>query len=418
MQKIQQLRVVFRLNLQKPKNNTFPIYLRVFLDGRKFELSTGLYIDPIYWDQKLSKVKSKHTNYDLINNKLNLLATKIHREFLTLSSKGDAVELNQLRDACKESENTPKLKTIQDAFEYHNIKMREQVAADIVVSRTFQRYVITQNKVMAFIKKQYKKTDMPLEEMRMRFITEFEHYLLTTDQLQSNTAHKYIKNLKKIMNLAVSLDWIPSNPFNNFRCSYTAPNREVLTQEEIDHIRFKDFGTDRLNEVRDVFIFCCYSGFAYADVHELRTDNILKGVDGNLWITTSRKKTGTRESVPMLPIPFEIIERYKTHKYCIKYDKLLPVNSNQNYNAYLKEIAAVCGINKTLTSHIARHTFATTITLANGVPIETVSAMLGHNSIKTTQIYAKVLEQKVSTDMEQLKSKLFGVGTPARQREG
>ena len=132
------------------------------------------------------------------------------------------------------------------------------------------------------------------------------------------------------------------------------------------------------------------------------------GIDGNLWLSTQRRKTGVQERVPLLPIAVKIIERYKNHEYCKRNNKLLPVNSNQRYNAYLQEIGIICNIKKKLTTHIARHTFATTVTLANGVPIETVSAMLGHTSIKTTQIYAKVLEKKVSEDMNQLRSKLFG----------
>jgi site-specific recombinase XerD len=258
------------------------------------------------------------------------------------------------------------------------------------------------------MKHQYKIEDSPLPEMRLRFVTEFEHYLLTTDKLQSNTAHKYIKNLKKIMNMAVGLDWIPSNPFNQFKCSYTNPEREILNQDEINIILNKKMHTPRLEEVRDVFIFCCYTGFAYSDVYEFRQNAVMKGLDGTLWLSTLRQKTGTKESVPLLPTALEIIEKYRNNEYCKKQDKLLPVNSNQRYNAYLKEIADICGINKKLTSHIARHTFATTITLANGVPIETVSKMLGHHSIRTTQIYAKVVEQKVSDDMLSLKEKLFG----------
>jgi integrase len=171
----------------------------------------------------------------------------------------------------------------------------------------------------------------------------------------------------------------------------------------------KKFATERLREVRDVFIFCCYTGFAYADLYNFEKNAVMIGLDGNYWLSTNRQKTGTKEKVPLLPIALEIIDRYKEHEYCVKYNKLLPVNSNQRYNNYLKELADVCCINKHLTSHIARHTFATTVTLANGVPIETVSAMLGHTSIRTTQIYAKVVESKMSADMELLKAKLFAV---------
>jgi site-specific recombinase XerD len=155
-----------------------------------------------------------------------------------------------------------------------------------------------------------------------------------------------------------------------------------------------------------VFIFCCYTGFAFSDIFQFEQNAVTIGLDGEYWLSTNRQKTGTKESVPLLPVALEIIEKYKSHPYCVTENKLLPVNSNQRYNSYLKELADICNINKHLTSHIARHTFATTVTLANGVPIETVSSMLGHTSIRTTQIYAKVVEEKVSADMKLLRQKL------------
>jgi integrase len=194
---------------------------------------------------------------------------------------------------------------------------------------------------------------------------------------------------------------------NGFKTSYRNPVRQVLTQEELYVLINKELTIERLAEVRDVFIFCCFTGFAYGDIYNFEQGDEEIGIDGNTWLSTQRQKTGVRERVPLLPIALRIVEKYKTNEYCIRNNKLLPVNSNQRYNAYLQEIAIICGIKKKLTTHIARHTFATTVTLANGVPIETVSAMLGHTSIKTTQIYAKVLEKKVSEDMNLLRSKLF-----------
>jgi site-specific recombinase XerD len=301
-------------------------------------------------------------------------------------------------------EEKPKHKTICEAFDYHNLKMADIVKIGKVSPKTLLRYEITKNKVVAFMQHTYKVDDKALPEMRLKFVTEFEHFLLTVQKIQSNTAHKYIKNLKKIMNMAVGLDWITHNPFNQFKCSYTSPEREILNQEELNTIMSKEFSVDRMNEVRDVFIFCCYTGFAYTDVYQFEQDAVTIGLDGEYWLSTNRQKTGTKESVPLLPVALEIIEKYRENEYCKKYNKLLPVNSNQRYNAYLKELADVCGIKKHLTSHIARHTFATTVTLANGVPIETVSSMLGHNSIRTTQIYAKVVEHKVSQDMSSILS--------------
>jgi site-specific recombinase XerD len=332
------------------------------------------------------------------------------QDFLEHAARGIMCKPQDLKNKFLGIEEKPMHKTILEAFDYHNIKMEEMVKIGKVVAKTLSRYKITKNKVEAFMKHHYKIADKPLPEMRLMFVTEFEHYLLTVDRLQSNTAYKYIKNLKKIVTMSVGLDWIPSNPFANFRCSYTSPDRDILTQADLDNIMNKEFHIERLSEVRDVFVFCCYTGFAYADVFKFNQNAVMIGLDGNYWLSTNRQKTGTKEKVPLLPIALEIIERYKNHPYCVKQDKLLPVNSNQRYNSYLKELADACNINKHLTTHIARHTFATTVTLANGVPIETVSAMLGHTNIRTTQIYAKVVEHKMSEDMEILKSKLFAVG--------
>ncbi|MBX2948092.1 MAG: site-specific integrase [Crocinitomicaceae bacterium] len=403
----QKVRVVYRLNTQKEKDGKHPIFMRIFVDHKKSEVFTDQYVSEAHWDNNAKKVRSACKEADYINSYLDNLKAKVQNQFYELRSQGKEITSEQLKNQLLGIEEKPKHKTILEAFDYHNLKLSEQVKIGKVVSKTHTRYIITKNKVLAFMQHQYKKDNMSLPEMRLRFVTEFEHYLLTIDKLQSNTAHKYIKNLKKIMNMAVGLDWIPSNPFNQFKCSYSNPEREILNQDEINILLNKKLHAPRLEEVRDVFIFCCYTGFAYSDVYEFRKNAVIKGLDGNLWLSTLRQKTGTKESVPLLPVALQIIEKYRNHEYCTKYDKLLPVNSNQRYNAYLKEIADICGINKKLTSHIARHTFATTITLANGVPIETVSAMLGHNSIRTTQIYAKVVEQKVSDDMQLLRQKLF-----------
>ena len=409
MNQKQKLRVNTTLNLQKEKGGKYPIYIKIYVDKKKSEVFSDYWIKKSEWCDKQKLVKSSNSQADLINAYLKKIHTSIETEFYEARAQGKmttALELKNKLLGIEEITNAPK--TIMEAFEYHNIKIAEQVKIGKVVPKTHTRYKITKNKVEAFMKHQYKKADMPLPELRLRFVTEFEHYLLTIDKLQSNTAHKYIKNLKKIMNMSVGLDWIPSNPFNNFRCSYTSPERQVLTQEELNLIMNKDIKIERLAEVRDVFIFCCYTGFAYSDAYKFERDALTKGIDGEYWLSTNRQKTGTRESVPLLPIALEIIQKYQDHDYCKEYNKLLPVNSNQRYNAYLKELADICGIKKKVTTHIARHTFATTVTLANGVPIETISSMLGHNSIRTTQIYAKVVEKKVSEDMLLLKAKLFG----------
>jgi site-specific recombinase XerD len=411
----QKIRIVKRLDLQRVKEGQAPIYIRIFVDGRKTEIFTNQFVPESQWDKRRQEVKLSFQRGDLINSYLRKLVSDIENEFYEVRARGQLITAIELKNKLLGIEDNALDKTIDDAFNYHNTKMEEQVRIGKVVKKTYVRYTITKNKVLAFIKHQYKKENMNLKDMRFRFITEFEHYLLTVDNLQSNTAHKYIKNLKKVMKMSVGLDWIPSNPFDNFTCSYSSPAREVLTAEEIEILRTKHIDNPRLCEVRDVFLFCCYTGFAYSDVYKFDRKAVTRGIDGDYWIVTNRQKTGTRESVPLLPIALDIIEKYKEHKYCMVHDKLLPVNSNQRYNSYLKEIAILCNINKKITTHIARHTFATTITLANGVPIETVSSMLGHTSIRTTQIYAKVVEKKVSEDMQLLKAKLFGAMQPQQE---
>ena len=202
--------------------------------------------------------------------------------------------------------------------------------------------------------------------------------------------------------MAVSNEWTYRNPFDKFKCAAQRVKREILTSNELQILSEKSFEMSRLDEVRDVFLFCCYTGYAFADVERLMRKDVTIGIDGKKWIHTDRKKTGTVSNVPLLPFAQNIVEKYVNHEYCVNMNKLLPVKSNQKMNAYLKEIADLSGINKILTMHMARHTFATTVTLSNGVPIETVSKMLGHTKLATTQIYAQVLENKISHDMIQL----------------
>lgn len=401
--------ILFWLNKDRIQSNgEMPIYMRITVDGKRVEISSQKTVFPEFWDQKAQQVKGKDNSIRMMNSYLDMTKGKIQTIYNQLIFNGGNITAAIIKNLFlgKEVEEKPNHKTIMEAFDYHNLKMAETAKVGKVSEKTLVRYKITQNKVKSYMKEKFKVEDKPLPELRLSFVTEFEHHLLTIDKIQSNTAHKYIKNLKKIMNMAVGLDWIPSNPFNQFKCSYQSPEREILNREELFALMNKKILIPRIEEVRDVFLFCCYTGFAYSDVYQFESNSVIIGLDGEYWLSTNRQKTGTKESVPLLPVALEIINKYKDNDYCKKHNKLLPVNSNQRYNAYLTEVADICGITKHLTSHIARHTFATTVTLSNGVPIETVSSMLGHTSIRTTQIYAKVVEQKVSDDMKMLRQKL------------
>ncbi|MEL6976820.1 MAG: site-specific integrase, partial [Bacteroidota bacterium] len=226
-----------------------------------------------------------------------------------------------------------------------------------------------------------------------------------------------IVNFKKIIRIALANEWITKDPFFHWKASWKSKEKQYLTQAELDTLREKRSFLPRLDLVRDIFVFCCYTGLAYADVKQLRQEDIIIGVDGYRWIKMARKKTKAISSIPLLPPAEAIIEKYSEHPYVLDGKGVLPVLTNQKSNAYLKEIADVCGINKNLTTHLARHTFATTVTLSKGVSISTVSKMLGHRSLKTTQIYAKVLDSKIADEMAVLKAQLEEQEAQKRKEE-
>lgn len=217
---------------------------------------------------------------------------------------------------------------------------------------------------------------------------------------------KHLIRVRKMTSLAIKLDWINNDPFKNYKIKHQKVDKGFLTDKELKAIEIKEFDIERLMIVKDIFVFCCYTGLAYVDVANLTVDNIVTGIDGKDWIKISRQKTGIPVNMPILPTAKRIMCKYLNHRRSIELDTIFPVFSNQKVNSYLKEIADLCGIKKNISFHIARHTFATTVTLSNGVPIETVSKMLGHTKIATTQIYARVLEKKISEDMDCLQKRI------------
>jgi integrase len=219
---------------------------------------------------------------------------------------------------------------------------------------------------------------------------------------------KYLSNFKKIVNICIKNGWLDRNPFAGFKMTKREVERPFLVEEEFNRIISKTFLVPRMNQVRNIFIFCCYTRLDYMDVEKLTREEITTGIDGEKWIWTSRQKTDSATGVSLLPPALQILNRYKDDPQCLNKKRLLPVLSNQKMNTYLKEIADACTITKKMTFHTARHTFATTVTLSNGVPIETVSRMLGHKNLKTTQHYAKILDLKVSADMSVLRLKYKG----------
>ncbi len=377
-----------------------PIYLRVTVDGDRFEMSSTKFVEPNKWSNDSNKVKGNSEEARLINSYLENLKIKIFVAEKVLIASDVIINLISLKNEILGIRE--KKRMLIPIFEDHNNRVKELIGKEYS-GATWLRYCTTVKHTIDYLKWKYSSSDIEIKQINHSFITEFEFYLRTQRSCCNNTAVKYIKNFKKIIKICIANGWIDKDPFISYKSKLIEVKRDYLLQDELDVIYKKQFSTTRLNQVKDIYVFSCFTGLAYIDVKKLKEDNISIGIDGNKWIFTHRQKTDTASKIPLLPIAGEIIEKYTNHPQCLNEGKLLPILSNQRMNSYLKEIADVCGINKDLTFHTARHTFATTVTLSNGVPIETVSKMLGHTNIKTTQHYAKILDKKVSHDMEQLK---------------
>jgi site-specific recombinase XerD len=393
-------------SLRKPKNYTsgeMPIYLRVTVDGQRTELAASRKCDPDKWDALTGRATGSKADSRTLNAYLDDIQYKIYELQRRMSEADELITAETVKN--RFVGKAEKARTLVAVFEDHNAKMNSLVGQEFEKS-TLQRYETCLMHTKDFMQLHYNISDIPVTKINFAFLTDFEYYLRSVRKCGNNSAIKYIKNLGKIVRICLGNGWLTVNPYLNYKPKQKTVHREVLTKEELERLSKKKFTVERLRTVRDMFVFCCYTGLAYVDVHKLKRSELVKGIDGNLWIYTSRQKTDTLSRIPVLPVALSIIRTYEDHPQCVVKDTLLPVMSNQKMNAYLKEIADLCKINKPLTFHIARHTFATTVTLNNGVPIESVAKMMGHTSIKTTQIYAKVMDHKISSDMQQLKEKL------------
>ncbi|MBW4969043.1 site-specific integrase [Croceibacter atlanticus] len=378
------------------------IFLRITLDGRRCEFSVHRKVHLDYWNSRTQIVMGNSAEAQEINRYLSVITNEIYSIQQNFEREDVSYSASDMRDVLFGKDKTKKM--LLEIFQEHNDEVDSLVGKDFAAG-TAERYRTCKKHVAAYVKKKYKKNDIPVQDVDHQFITGLEYYLKTTRKCAHNSAIKYITNFKKIIRIAHANDWIDKDPFLHWKGKLKIVEREFLTEEEIQKIIKLDLKMERLDQVRDIFIFCCFTGLAYADVKKLNRVDISKGADGEEWVKTKRSKTDTRSNIPILPIAKVIIEKYKDNELLIEKDLVLPVLSNQKMNAYIKEIATLAGITKNLTFHLARHTFATTVTLTNGVPIESVSKMLGHTNLKTTQHYAKILDMKVSKDMAILRSK-------------
>ena len=297
-------------------------------------------------------------------------------------------------------ENVKLDKSIKEMFHLH-ITKQEKLIGISTTKVSVAKFYQTQTHVLSFIKKKYNRSDYLLKDMSMAFITEFEFYLKTEKKFMQNTIYKTLQRFRQIVKLAVALDYLPKDPFLLYKGK--KPKKEIifLSKDELRNLEQHQFASERLQQVADMFIFCCYTGLAYTEMATLKESNIQTGFDNNKWLYIRRQKTKKSYEVPLLTKASDILDRYRTE------EQLLPIVSNQRFNSYLKEIAEIVGIDKILTHHIARKTFASTILLFNNVPMEIVSELLGHSEIGITQQhYAKIVKEKISEEMKMLNSKL------------
>ena len=376
------------------------IECRITLDKQRKPFSTGIFINPEYWNASKQKAHPPNKGNNQVNTQLSLIKQEINQAFLFLQVQEKEFSVDDIYSQFK-GENVKLDKSIKEMFHLH-ITKQEKLIGISTTKVSVAKFYQTQAHVLSFIKKKYNRSDYLLKDMTMAFITEFEFYLKTEKRFMQNTIYKTLQRFRQIVKISVALDYLPKDPFLLYKGK--KPKKEIvfLSKDELRNLEQHQFASERLQQVADMFIFCCYTGLAYTEMATLKESNIQTGFDENQWLYIRRKKTKKSYEVPLLSKASDILDKYKTE------EQLLPVVSNQRFNSYLKEIAEIVGIDKILTHHIARKTFASTILLFNNVPMEIVSELLGHSEIGITQQhYAKIVKEKISEEMQNLNSKLF-----------
>lgn len=377
-----------------------PIYIRITINGQRVELTAQRECEPEKWNIAAGRKIGTKEEVRILNAFLDTLQAKIYEIHRKLVEADEEISAEIIRNHL--SGKSAKSRMVIALFQQHNDRVANLINKDYAPG-TLTRYKTTLDHSRDFIRWKYNVEDLDIQKLNYEFITDFEYWLKSVRNIGHNTAIKYLATFKKIVIICIKNGWLPRDPFHAYKMSKREVDRTALTAEELAKISKKKFDHERLGQVRDIFLFCCYTGLAYIDVYKMSRSKIITGIDGEKWLVIKRQKTDSPSRIPLLPQALSILKKYDKDPQCEIKGQLLPVLSNQKMNSYLKEIAVLCRINKVITFHLARHTFATTVTLTNGVPMESVSKMLGHRNLKTTQQYAKIVDVKVSEDMKKLK---------------
>ena len=389
--------------MQKGKPNAegnAPIFARITINHQMTHLAPRYYIPADRWLSKEGRTVGRTKEEKEVNAYLDNLRGLIFAKYNEMFLAGEVVTARKLK--CRLISKDEKSMTLLELFDDY-IKDYSKLVGVSKTKKTCDRYILTRRRIEEFMQSEYKRTDISVNDVNPKFIAGFEIFLRTQYKLSNNYVMKMIQRFRSIYQVAIDNGWANKNPFVSFKLKFENTERGYLTMAELTNLMNKQLPSKRLEQIRDVFVFSCFTGLAYCDAQALTAEHIIVGPNKAHWLRTHRKKTSAPVDVPLLEIPLQILAKYEGR--CPN-GKLLPIPSNQKCNDYLKEIASICGIEKRLTFHLARHTFATTVTLTNGVPIESVSKMLGHRSLKTTQIYAKIVNDKLAEDMTNLSTRL------------
>lgn len=399
-------RVLFFLKKTKLlKNGEASVCMRITVNGTRVENNIRKSIDPALWSQAKETARGKSRRACDLNTYIEEARIKLYQIFCELEQQNRPVTAHLLQELFFGQEKPEEVRTLLGTMQEHNDQCRALVGTDYALI-TVRRYESCRRYLAELIRQRYGKEDLPLTEVNGELVRAFAFYLKTEKGCQQNTVIRYMKCLKKITNLARANDWMAKDPFLGIRFHEKEVAREFLTMDELQTIYRKEFPLERLTLVRDVFIFAAFTGLAFIDVQQLVPEHIVRDNNGNLWIRKPRQKTKNMCNIPLLEISLEILRKYADHPTCRKKGVLLPVPCNQKMNSYLKEIADICMIRKNLTTHCARHSYATSVCLANGVSLENVAKMLGHSNIKMTQHYARVLDSSILRDMNHVQAAL------------
>ena len=379
------------------KRGEAPVFMRLTINGERADASIKRFIEPHAWNSAKGKANEKSRGGKDLNLYLDAISANILRiqRDLELDKKEVSAQIILNRYLGKEQSDRH---TLMEVFRAHNEKCRALSGISLAPA-TVIRYETTLRLTEEFLQKNYKKEDCYLDEVTNQFIEDFEFFLKTVRRCCHNTTTKYLQNFKKIIRIALAKGWMKKDPFAQVHFHFEPVEREFLEKQELKVLLNKEITITRLSQVRDIFCFCCLTGLAFTDVQQLKAEHLVADIHGKIWIRKARQKTKNMCNIPLLDEAQKIIDRYRDHPYCQTHGVLLPVCSNQKMNSYLKELADICGIPKNLSTHCARHTFAT-LTLASGATIDNVAKMLGHANVNMTRRYAKVLDSSIMRDME------------------